>query len=63
MSTTGALTNSGFLNLDYQDNGGGSTLSIGGALTNTNMLDIGNGVLSSSDSVTANSFVNRGTSI
>ena len=40
---------------------GGSSLTIGGALTNTGTLDIGNSCLSSSDSVTANSFVNSGT--
>ena len=35
----GALTNSGFLGLDNYYAGGGSTLSIGGALTNTGTLD------------------------
>ena len=60
MSTTGSVTNSGFIGLDiYLE--GGSTLSIGGALTNTGTLDIGTFGLSSSNSVTANSFVNSGT--
>jgi Hyphally regulated cell wall protein N-terminal len=62
VSTIGSLTNSGFISLDYPYMGaGGSTLSIGGALTNTGTLNIGNSGLSSSDSVTANSFVNSGT--
>jgi hypothetical protein len=61
VSTTGALTDSGFLALDYIFSSGGSTLSIGGALTNTGRLVIGGPNQSSSDSVTANSFVNSGT--
>ena len=44
VSTTGALANSGFLSLDYDAYDGGSTLSIGGALTNTGTLDIGSGL-------------------
>jgi hypothetical protein len=62
VSTTGSVTNSGFLGVDYQYNYslGGSTLSIGGALTNTGMLEIGNSTRSF-DSVTAKSFVNSGT--
>jgi hypothetical protein len=56
VSTTGALTNSGFIGL-----GNGSTLSIADGLTNTGTLDIGNSDLVYSDSVTANSFVNSGT--
>jgi hypothetical protein len=70
LSTTGSLTAGGLLSLDdyyslYPT--GGSTLSIGGALTLTNTrtgtgtLDIGTSGLSSSDSVTAKSFVNSGT--
>jgi hypothetical protein len=61
VSTSGPLTNSGFLSLDSFNTRGGSTLSIGGALTNADMLVIGNSsLLSSSDSVTAKSFVNSG---
>jgi hypothetical protein len=61
VSTSGPLTNSGFLSLDSFHELGGSTLSIGGALTNTDTLVIGNSsLLSSSDSVTAKSFVNSG---
>ncbi len=60
VSTTGSVTNSGYLGLDYW--GGGSTLSVGGTLTNNNLMEIGNAnILSSSDSVTAKSFVNSGT--
>ena len=42
---------------------GGSSLTVVGALTNSGALDIGGGgsSFSSSDSVTANSFVNSGT--
>jgi hypothetical protein len=40
--------------------GGGTTLSIGGALTNSGTLDIGNSQVFASDSVTAKSFVNSG---
>ena len=61
LTVAGALTNSGFLGLDTYYGWGGSTLSIGGALTNTGRLQIGDGELSSSDTVTANSFVNSGT--
>jgi hypothetical protein len=65
VSTTGPLANSGVLGVDSTSyyGLGGSTLSIGGALTDTGMLDIGFSGLSSSDSVTAKSFVNSGTVI
>ncbi len=61
VSTTGSVTNSGFLGVDWYYARSGSTLSIGGALTNTGILEIGNSQISSSDSVTAKSFVNSGT--
>jgi hypothetical protein len=62
VSTTGALVNDGNIDLDGNGVGlGGSTLSIGGTLTNTGALDIGFFNLSSSDSVTAKSFVNSRT--
>ncbi len=62
VSATGALTNTGFIHLDDPYGyAGGSTLSIGSALTNTGTLVIGNSGISSSDTVTAKSFVNRGT--
>jgi hypothetical protein len=60
LSTTGAVTNSGDIFIDAFSHGG-ATLSIGDALTNTGNLEIGNGSLSSSDSVTAASFVNSRT--
>jgi hypothetical protein len=59
LSTSGSVTDSGLLSLDYSNGFGGSTLSIGGALTNTGTLDIG--AVSSSTSITAASFVNTGT--
>jgi hypothetical protein len=65
VSTTGPVIDSGFLGLDYNSGrfsgAGGSILSIGGALINTGTLDIGNGGISTSDSLTARSFVNSGT--
>ena len=64
VSATGALVNDGNVILDYGGlvGGGGSNLTVAGTLTNTDNLDIGNNnYLSSSDSVTANSFVNSGT--
>ena len=63
VSTTGSVTNSGFLDVDTYYGVSSSTLSIGGALTNTGTLDIVNDTGDSSlfASVTANSFVNSGT--
>jgi hypothetical protein len=58
VSTTRALVNDGNLTLDPLGSAG-STLSIGGALTNTGTLDIGSGGVSA---VTVKSFVNRGSS-
>jgi hypothetical protein len=69
-SITGGLsiTGSGALLVDspYNGNGGGSSLSISGTLTNNstnnNGLDIGYGGLATSDTVTAGGLVNSGTS-
>jgi Hyphally regulated cell wall protein N-terminal len=61
MSTTGAVTNSGFLDVDFFPGDGGSHLSIAGRLTNSGTLDIGDISLFSSDSATAKSFLNSGT--
>jgi hypothetical protein len=70
VSTTGSLTDtsSSSILLDWGPPFGGSSLNIGGVLTNTAThsvanggLSIGNAGLSSSDSVTAKSFVNSGT--
>ena len=53
VSTTGALTNSGFIGL-----GNGSTLSIADGLTNTGTLDIGNsGLLNVSGALTNNGSI------
>jgi hypothetical protein len=62
VSTTGAFVNHGRINLDANDGDGGSTLSIGGALTNSGYLLIGNttGGLSASSTVTAASLNNTG---
>ena len=61
VSTTGALVNDGNVYLDANGGDGGSSLTVAGTLTNSGTLDIGNRSLSSSDSVTAKSFVNSGT--
>jgi hypothetical protein len=54
-----AVDNSGFIGLNPSgyDPEGGTTLSIGGTLTNTRALSIGNTCNCSPDSVTAKSFV------
>ena len=61
LSTAGALANNGLVELDPLYYGSGSYLTVAGTLTNTDLLEIGNRKLSSSDSVTAKSFVNSGT--
>jgi hypothetical protein len=61
VSTTGGVTNSGILGVDFFVGAGGSTLSIAGGLTNSGTLDIGNYATSSPASVTATSLVNSGT--
>jgi hypothetical protein len=62
VSTDQGLTNSGLLGVDFFTGAGGSTLSIGGALTNTatGLLAMGNNATSSTDSVTVTSLVNSG---
>ena len=54
----GALTNSGSLSLDSYYHTSGSTLSIGGTLTNTGMLAIGNTSLASPSKVSATALTN-----
>jgi hypothetical protein len=65
VTTTGALDNSGMIRLDQYQLNGGSSLTIGGELTNTDTgyIEIGPGdlMLSSSDSVHAASVNNSGT--
>jgi hypothetical protein len=65
VTTTGALDNSGMVRLDQYQSNGGSSLTVGGALTNvdTGYIQIGpgDGPLSSSDAVHAASINNSGT--
>jgi fibronectin-binding autotransporter adhesin len=60
VSTTGSLVNNGQVNLDTNGGDGGSSLTVGGALTNSGDLSIGNSALSASDKVTAASLDNTG---
>ena len=59
VSTSGALANDGTVRLDAGPGDGGSSLTVGGTLTNSAVgrfegsLDVGNATLSASDSVTA----------
>jgi len=59
--STGALANHGFIALDINGGEGGSVLTVGGVLTNTGTIDVGNSTLSSSDQVVAASLNNSGT--
>ena len=60
VSTTGALVNDGSVELDPNGHDGGSSLTVGGTLTNSGTLGIGNLALSASDEVTAASLDNTG---
>jgi hypothetical protein len=60
VSTTGALANDGTVVLDSGRDDGGSSLTVGGTLTNSRSLTIGNPNLSAPDSVTAASLDNTG---
>ena len=60
VSTTGALVNDGAVYLDTSRGDGGSSLTVGGTLTNSGHLAIGNAKLSASDKVTAASLINTG---
>ena len=51
VSTTGGLVNDGDIRLDLSGGDGGSSLNIGGALTSSGFLSIGNYKLSASDEV------------
>ena len=61
VTTTGALTNTGTLEVDVYNGDGDSSLTIGGALINSGNTDIGNTYLSSSTTVTASSLTNTNT--
>ena len=60
VSTTGALVNNGQVRLDLVDGDGGSSLTVGGTLTNNSYLYIGNATLSASDEVAAAALDNTG---
>ena len=60
-TVTTFLDNSGELRVDRKGGAGGTILNIGGALTNSGSLHIGNTKLSASDKVTAASLDNTGT--
>ena len=60
MSTTGALVNDGYVFLDINGGDGGSSLTVAGALTNSQNLEIGNATLSASDKVAAAALDNTG---
>jgi hypothetical protein len=57
---TTSLDNSGELRVDRKGGGGGTILNIGGTMTNSGSLRIGNATLSASDEVTAASLDNTG---
>jgi hypothetical protein len=60
LTTSGGLSNSGDLNVDI-GGGGGSSLTIGGTLTNTHTLSVGNLSLGQATTMTAAALVNSGT--
>jgi hypothetical protein len=60
LTTTVAFDNTGTLLVDNSGNDGASTAKFGGALTNYGAIDIGNGSLSASTTVTANGLNNSG---
>jgi hypothetical protein len=61
MTTKKSFTNNGSLQVDSFGGDGGSSLTIGGKLTNAATTVIGNTLLSASTTVTATSLVNDGT--
>jgi len=58
VSTTGSLADDNYVELDGNAGDGGSSLTVGGMLTNSGFLTIGNATLSGSDKVTAESLDN-----
>ena len=59
-TVTTFLDNTGHLRVDANGGAGGTILNIGGTLTNSGYLSIGNATLSASDEVTAASLDNTG---
>jgi hypothetical protein len=59
-TVTAFLDNTGHLFVDHNAGGGGTALNIGGTLTNSGSLSIGNASLSASDEVTAAALDNAG---
>jgi hypothetical protein len=61
VTTTGALSNTSLVNIDATGYGeGGSTLAVGGALTNSGTVDLGNGGLSAADKLSTTALANTG---
>ena len=63
-TTTVALNNTGTLEVDYSyygAGGGGSAVSIGGTLTNSGFVEIGNTAITKATTVTAKGLANTGT--
>jgi hypothetical protein len=60
VSTTGSLVNDGQIRLDFESGDGGSSLTVGGTLTNSGDLWIGNGGIGAPDEVVAASLDNTG---
>lgn len=61
VTTTGGLLDTGGIYLDYNGGTGGSTLSLGGAISNSGTLWIGNTSLSASSKVTTTALDNTNT--
>ena len=61
LTTTTGLDNSNNLLLDYFGGDGGSSLAVGGTLTNSNYVQIGNTGLSANTTLSADAVANTGT--
>ncbi|MGH7031342.1 MAG: beta strand repeat-containing protein, partial [Stellaceae bacterium] len=61
LATTTGLDNSSNLELDPFGGDGGATLNVGGALTNSNLVQIGNTALSADTTLSATAVSNTGT--
>ncbi len=61
LTTTTGLDNSNNLLLDYYGGEGGSSLAVGGTLTNSNYVQIGNTGLSANSMLSADAVANTGT--